>query len=298
MRIVFRLLCGTLLAGTGFGSSTNAQGTPPGTDIYLVSLRMSRSQVTLGDPVNITDRDGYDNQPSFLPDSRSLLYTSNRDGQTDIYQYFVRTRATRQVTQTSPESEYSPLVTPTGDAFSVIRVEADSTQRLWQFDLEGKNPRLLFTDIRPVGYHAWGNDHVVALYVLGDSTTPSTLRLGDTRSGRARIIAYQVGRSLHKIPGRNAVSFTHRVPEFWLKELDIDTGTVRPLIELLEGNEFYAWMPDGTAVTGQGSKIYRWDPKTEAGWEEFADLTGGGVSGISRIAVSPDGAWLAVVGER
>jgi len=261
-------------------------------------VRNDRGQTTLGDPLNVTDRDGYDNQPSFLPDSRSLLYTSNRDDQTDIYQYFVRTRATQQITRTIRESEYSPQVTPAGDAFSVIRVEADSAQRLWQFDLEGGNPRLLFTDIRPVGYHAWGNDHTVALYVLGDSTTPSTLQLADTRSGRAQIVAYHIGRSLHKVPGRGAVSFTHRVPGFRIKELDIETGTVRPLIDLLEGNEFYAWMPDGTAVMGQGSKILRWDPRTDAGWEDFADLASGGVSGISRIAVSPDGAWLAVVGQR
>lgn len=275
-------------------SVLGAQGAP-GTDIFLVSLRQSGTEFRLGEPRNITDRAGYDNQPSFLPDGRSLLYTSNRDGQTDIYRYYIRTRATRQVTNTAPESEYSPTVTPAHDAFTVIRVEADSTQRLWQFDLDGRNPRVVLTDVKPVGYHAWGNDHTVALFVLGDSATPATLRLADTRTGQSHIIAYRIGRSLHKIPGRDAVSFAHRVPDYWVKELDLASQSVRPIVQLLEGNEFYAWLTDGSVIMGAGSRLFRWRDGG-GGWVELADLESGGVRGISRIAVSPAGDWLAIVG--
>lgn len=284
-------IAGTLL----LSSISTAAQRPPGTDIYLVEVRTSGGNATFVEPVNITDRAGYDNQPSFLPDGRSVLYTSNRGGQTDIYQYFVRTKATEQVTHTNPESEYSATVTPTGETFSVIRVEADSTQRLWQFDLDGSNPRVILTDIAPVGYHAWADEHTLALFVLGQ---PSTLQVADTRSGHGQIVAYNIGRSVHKVPGRNVVSFTHRVPDFWIKELDPESRSVRPLVRLLEGNEFYAWMPDGSAITGQGSKLFRWDPRSDAGWEEVADFTTAGIRGLSRIAVSPDGTRLAVVGTR
>ena len=38
--------------------------------------------------INISNSPGYDNQPSFLPDSSAVLFSSNRDGkQTDIYRY-------------------------------------------------------------------------------------------------------------------------------------------------------------------------------------------------------------------
>ena len=50
-------------------SGTGQVGT--GTDIYLVSIRISADGVRLGEPSNITDRDGYDNQPSFLPETCS-----------------------------------------------------------------------------------------------------------------------------------------------------------------------------------------------------------------------------------
>ena len=49
---------------------------------------------------------------AFLPDGSGLLFTSNRDGkQTDIYRYDIASARCHQVTRT-PESEYSPLVTP------------------------------------------------------------------------------------------------------------------------------------------------------------------------------------------
>jgi hypothetical protein len=269
------------------------------TDIYVASLSQKGGEFKLGGMRNITDRDGYDNQPSFTPDGHSIIYTSERDGQTDIFRYYLRTDATRQVTRTNPESEYSPTVTPAGDAFSVIRVERDSSQRLWQFRMDGTAPRLVLTDIEPVGYHAWGNDHTLGLFVLPDSSIPlSTFRLADTRSGSSVIIAYNIGRSIHKVPTRNAISFTQRIPDLWLKEIDLDTHAVRPLVQLLEGNEFYTWLPDGSVLMGHETKLFRWNGEQDADWEEVADLSGEEIGEISRLAVSPEGDWLAIVAAR
>ena len=62
-----------------------AQGRPS-TDIYLAPLSMQNGEPVIGAPVNITHRPGYDNQPSFTPDSRAILFTStHEDGQSDIY---------------------------------------------------------------------------------------------------------------------------------------------------------------------------------------------------------------------
>src|ERR1700760_4851316 len=72
---------------------------PPSTDIYLARLRVEHGTVSVGPPVNITDRPGYDNQPSFTPDSKSILFTSVRaDAQADIYRYDLTSRSTTQVT--------------------------------------------------------------------------------------------------------------------------------------------------------------------------------------------------------
>jgi Tol biopolymer transport system component len=179
---------------------------PPATDIYVAELRVTDRRVSVGSPVNVTARQGYDNQPFFLRDGRSFLYTSvHEDAQADIYRYDLDRKISVRVTATS-ESEYSPTPLPHSDGFSVVRVEADSTQRLWAFTADGTRPRLVLDSIKPVGYHAWANDHTLLLFVLG---SPATLRMADARSPAApgEVLARDIGRSLQRIPGREAVSF-------------------------------------------------------------------------------------------
>jgi dipeptidyl aminopeptidase/acylaminoacyl peptidase len=270
---------------------------PPGTDIYLVDLEVQRDRLQLGTPLNITDREGYDNQPSFTADGRSVLYTSIReDGQADIYRYDIAGRETVRVTRTA-ESEYSPTHTPDGRGISVVRVEPDSTQRLWRFGHDGGEPELLLSEIRPVGYHAWADEETVALFVLG---TPATLQLADLRTGLAEVVAKDIGRSLHQIPGRGAISFLRRTAEGerWIEELDVASRAVRPLVRPLEQGEDYAWTPDGKLLMGQGAKLFVWDPALGGDWREIADLSAAGIGEITRLAVSPQGDRLALVAAR
>jgi len=141
---------------------------PPATEIYLTDLQIDRGPLVGATDtfINASSNPGYDNQPSFTADSASMLFTSNRDGkQTDIYRYDVAAKATVQLTHT-PESEYSPLVTPDGKTFSVVRVEADGAQRLWRFDLDGSNPRLVLENVKPVGYHVWIDATHLGLFVV------------------------------------------------------------------------------------------------------------------------------------
>src|SRR5687768_10031520 len=162
-----------LLAGliTGADAQVPTQQ-PPDTEIFLAPLRLDAGWVRVGVPVNITNRLGYDNQPQFTRDGRAILYTAaSGEGQSDIWRYDLGTKKSTQLTNT-PESEYSP--TPVRDGFTVIRVERDSTQRLWHFDARGRNPAVLFPQIKPVGYHAWITPTQAALFVLG---SPPALEL-------------------------------------------------------------------------------------------------------------------------
>src|SRR5260221_1309071 len=144
---------------------------PPGTDIYVAPLRRaSGGGLSVGTPLNVTARPGYDNQPSFSPDGKLLYYTSARGGQSDIYRYDLASKATAQVTAT-PESEYSPTVMPDGKHLSVIRVERDSTQRLWAFILDGVAVKPILDSIKPVRYHAWRTADTVFPFFLGPPAT-------------------------------------------------------------------------------------------------------------------------------
>jgi len=266
----------------------------PSTDIYLVDLKAKSGQIELGKPLQTTEWRGYDNQPMFWPDGKSLFYTSIRDdGQADIYQYKIADNAILNVTKTF-ESEYSATPTTDGKFFSVIRVERDSTQRLWKFPLAGGEPALVFENVKPVGYHAWGDANTVAMFVLGN---PPALQLGDTRTGKAEIMEKNIGRSLHKIPKREAISFVHKVAEKeWLiKQLDLKTRVISTLVKTLVGSEDYAWTPQGILVMGKETKLYQCDLKKDAVWKEIADFSSAGLKSITRLAVSPKGDRLAIV---
>lgn len=265
----------------------------PSTDIYLADLRISGGRVSVGAPLNVTSRTGYDNQPAFLPNGRAFLYTSVRDdAQADIYLYDLRSHSSRRVTTTT-ESEYSPTPMPDGARFSTVRVEADSTQRLWAFDLDGQHPRVVLEAIKPVGYHAWVNDHTLGLFVLG---SPATLQLADARTGLATVEARDIGRSLQKVPGREALSFVQRdsVLGAWIKEVDVRSRQLRPIVRAVENADFFAWTPGGILLQAQGTKLYQWNPQRGGSWEEVADFAGR-LDNITRLAVSRDGKRLALV---
>ncbi len=267
---------------------------PPNTDIFLASLSNVSGALTVGQPVNATNSPGYDNQPSFTPDGRQVLFTSNRGGtQTDIYRYDIAGRTVARVTDT-PESEYSPTVTPDGAHISVIRVEADGTQRLWRFTVDGGEPDLVLANVKPVGYHAWADDRTLALFVLG---TPATLQVADAQTGTAAIVARGIGRSLQKIPGGATVSFVQREGSvLHIRELEPKGGRIAPLVDAVSGaaEADCAWTPDGVLLMAHQDTLYGWK-RGDAAWKRVADLAALGLRGVTRMAVSSAGDRIAFV---
>ena len=270
---------------------------PPNTDVYLVSLA-DPAAWSAASVSNISTSPGYDNQPSFMRDSRSVLFTSNRDGkQSDIYRYWIADRKLTQLTQTA-ESEYSPALVPAGNGFTVIQVEADNTQRLWQFDLAGKSPQVVIPDIKPIGYHAWIDANTLMVFVLGQ---PATLQRATPGSATTETVTGNIGRSLVAIPNTKAVSFTTRDENrvWWFKRYDAETREVTTLMQAPEGGTgepYAAWTRDGRLFTAAGTRILSWKPG-ETGWTLVGDLAVAPVKNLSRLAVSPDGRWLAFVAE-
>ncbi|HEX6313938.1 MAG TPA: hypothetical protein VFZ73_03730 [Gemmatimonadaceae bacterium] len=267
----------------------------PDADIFLVSLSRSGGSLTVTGARNLTNRPGYDNQPNWSRDGRTLFYTSTRDdAQADIYRLDPSSNAAAvRVTLTAPESEYSATPMPGVNAISVIRVERDSTQRLWSVPLDGAPGRVVLENIKPVGYHTWANDTLLALFVLG---SPNTLQLASTKTGRGDTITTSIGRSLHTTRD-GQVSFVHKVSndEWWLTLLDPKSRQQRRLVRMPPRVEDYAWTPDGKVLVGQGSVLRVFDPARGGDWQVLADLAQYGLSGITRLAVSPSGDAVAVV---
>jgi WD40 repeat protein len=266
---------------------------PAATDIFLIDLGTgSGGKLKLSQPVKISTSAGYNNQPSFMPDGKSILYASIRDKQADVYRYDLRAASTTQVTDT-PESEYSPTLMPDGKSLSVVRVEADGTQRLWKFPLAGGSPALILEKIKPVGYHLWIDQNTLALFVLGKT---NTLQLVDLKSGKTEWVADNPGRILRRVPHQNKFSFVHKVSdqEWLIKIFDLKTRSVATFIKTFPGAEDYAWTPNGVLLMANGSKLFA-HKESDWAWVELADFSSAGLRNITRIAVSPKGDRIAVV---
>lgn len=271
---------------------------PLDADVYIADLHWESSGLpAIGELTNLTRRPGYDNQPYFVPDGSGLWYTAidEHDGQADIWRYDFSTRMVTRVTLSNPESEYSATPLPDGSGISAIRVEADSTQRLWRFDGDGANASVVLDNVAPVGYHAWVDETTVVMFILGD---PPTLQRADTRSGRAEVLAENIGRSIQAIPNSFDISYVQRHEDgsTTIMRLPGDGSAATDIVEGVEGGDFHAWTPNGTLLMAHEAIIYARSLDAEGGWQPIADFSGLHID-ISRLAVSPDGSQIAIVAE-
>src|SRR5262249_52988932 len=115
-------------------------------------------------------------------------------------------------------------------------------------------------------------------------------------TGKAEVVAKDIGRCIQKIPGTNKVSFAQKISEkqWSVRELDPKTRAISEIAPALAGNDDadYAWTPGGILLMASGSKIHAWKEKE---WSEIADFTSDGIRGITRMAVSHNGNWIAFV---
>ncbi|MGB5363254.1 MAG: hypothetical protein WBN17_08120 [Aureibaculum sp.] len=261
------------------------------TEIYLFDLIQNDSVFTIDNPINISSNKGYDNQPSFLIDGSGILFASTRFDQTDIVVYNIENQTKTWLTNTLG-SEYSPLQTPNKKYFSAIYLDNDDTQLLWKYTFRRKKPKVLIENLK-VGYHAWLNKNIIVSFVLGD---PATLEVSNLKYKIKYPIDKNIGRSIHKIPGSELISFIS------LEHEDAEIYSINPLnsekeflADALEDSQDMAWTTDHTIIMGRNDKLYKLKIGVDKTWVEFASLKPFNLNGVTRIAVSPAGDKIAIV---
>lgn len=292
-----------------FGYSVIAQ--TAGSDIWLGHFKSKGATETIEDAeikwAQITNKPDYHNQPYFHLKSNSLLYTAMVDQkQTDIFRYDLHTGLTNNLTR-SDESEYSPTVMPNMTGLSGIIVDEKGKQWLWQWSLSGKSKgRLLAAE--PIGYHVWLNDSEVLTFVLGKQQEPvHTLQRFTVNSSNTlgEVIDKHIGASLWPIPKSAGFSYSRTVDsEHQLMMYQPKSSNTTYLTNLPSSSAYYAWTPDGYAVTPESSgkdnaqsKLIAWSMEAQQ-WQPYLDLGEKCASGISRLAFSDDYKYIAVVCNR
>jgi hypothetical protein len=265
---------------------------PPGSDIYLLDINaVKKKSLTFRNPVNITNRPGYDNQPGFHPDLPYVYYASaNEQGRTEIMQYDYQRNVTRQLTET-PEREYSPTVTPDKKFFSCIIQRDNNAQDFGKYPVNGGQAEVIIDNLI-VGYHAWFDENNILLFVLGQ---PNTLRWYSSVDKHDKILRENIGRSLHKIPGENAVSFVEKGKGEWTIKKVKANGSIEIIAPTLPGREDLTWTPDGKILMSDGEQLFYWLPGKSKSWEPLMWPEGFRPKGITRLAVNASGTKLALV---
>jgi Tol biopolymer transport system component len=265
-----------------------------GSEIILFDIKSAKGKISLSNPKNITQHKGYDNQPSFDTSKPSIYYSSfNDEGRSDIKVYNYKTGITEALTNTV-EREYSPTLTPDGKFISCIIQRDNKAQDVGKYPVEGGAATIIIDNLI-VGYHAWINEDQLLLFVLGD--TP-TFHLYSISTKKDSVLTDAIGRSLHKIPNSNAMSFVKKNSDTdWvIMKLDTKTLAMTNLIAALPGREDLCWTPAGRIIMSDGIKIYSIDPVKEKEWSEV-HITNSSIplKAITRLAISPKGNKLAVV---
>jgi Tol biopolymer transport system component len=264
-------------------------------------MKLVNGQVHLSNGANITNHKGYDNQPSFHPSQPIIYYSSFDDsGRSDIKLYNYKTQQTANLTVTR-EREYSPTVTPDGRFISCIIQRDNGVQDLAKYPVDGGKPQVLINHLK-VGYHAWAGENKVLLFVLDDSIHNS-LHYYYLEKNADTVIAENIGRSLHKIPGQNAMSFVQRIADkqFVIKKFDMSTGVISTIINAMPGQDQICWLQNGTMITSDGSKLFSYQESSfievkDRKWQPvIVDNDASILKGVTRLAANVDNTKLAVV---
>ncbi|WP_350285424.1 nuclear transport factor 2 family protein [uncultured Croceitalea sp.] len=265
------------------------------TEVYLFDLETADGKIQLANPKNISNNKGYDNQPSFL-DDRTVLFSSTRASQTDVLQFNIEDGSSKKwLTDTATGSEYSPLKIPGKNAISAIRLDLDGLQRLYSYSLKNGKSKVLLEGLK-VGYHLWYDKNTIVCTVLKENQMD--LVVANLEDGSTHTMQKNVGRSLHKIPNSNLVSYISKEDERWqIKSLDPLSGSTQKIFNTYGNTEDMCWLKDGTLLAGADKAIVMVDPDKDEWWQQLMFFPQEEIHGISRIAVNSTGTRLVFVAE-
>jgi Tol biopolymer transport system component len=284
--LVFAFLC---VSAASFGQA--------GSEIILFDLKLKKGKVTLSNPKNITNRAGYDNQPSFHADQPYIYYSSfNSDSRSDIKRYDFARDTTVNITVTN-EREYSPTLTPDKQFLSCIIQRDNGAQDLGKYPVDGGEPSLIIDNLT-VGYHLWVDNSHLALFILGGQGSSNTLHFMRLPTKEDTVLASNVGRSLHKIAGERAFTFIQKGDSVnKIMKFNTETSKVSLVASTIGKGEDIALTQEGHVITSDGTKLFFLTiRKSSRGWQPVEILQGSELlKSVTRIAVSPKGDKVAVV---
>ena len=116
-----------------------------------------------------------------------------------------------------------------------------------------------------------------------------------------QIVDSNIGRCLQKRPGKEIISYTleeittdknilHR-----LKNFDFSSKKVNEFMLLPKNSQYYVWLSIDNVISSDGNSLVMTYINTKSEWKILKNSSKFNLSGISRLALSPDRSKIAVV---
>ncbi len=283
--------CFILFFAVLFSMSLTAQSD---TEVHLFDILVKGNTLELANQRNISNNKGYDNQPSFYNDNQ-VLFASTRNGQTDIASYNIRDKKVHWINDTGFGSEYSPTKIPNQKAVSAIRLDTTGLQRLYSYDYKtGKNKEVVKDLV--IGYHTWYTKDILISSVLADGALD--LVVSDLKKGTNTTQQKKIGRSLHKIPNSNLISYVSKEQDAWeIRSLNPLTGESKKIINTIPEAEDMCWLINGTILMSKGNHIFSFHPEKDDNWQLFTSFEDPNLYNITRVSTNATSSLLAVVSD-
>ncbi|WP_179020213.1 nuclear transport factor 2 family protein [Winogradskyella forsetii] len=264
------------------------------TEIFLFDLETNNSKIQIKNGKNISKNQGYDNQPSFL-DDRYIFFASARNGQIDIAKYDTRYDAKIWVNFTEG-GEYSPLKIPNKQEVSAVRLDENGKQQLYAYNLSNGNSTELISDL-VVAYYTWFDENTIVSAVIEDKEL--NLYVTNLKAGTHKKYASNVGRSFHKIPNSDFVSFISKANgnQWQIKAINPKTGKIKLIANTIKGVEDICWLNSKTLLSGKDNFLYKLRLQRDNNWQKIADVSTNDIVKITRLSANSSGTKLLIAGD-
>lgn len=263
----------------------------PNTEVWLFKLGTNEAGASiLKEPLNISQRNGYDNQPSFAADGKKVYYVSVReDNQADIYVYDLRKKETLPFTKTK-ESEYSPQISSDDKYIEAVVVEMDSAQRIHSINqLTGADEKKL--DFDSVGYYCELNSDTLVYYKL---TEPHSLRYYIKSSKEDKWIGNSPIRGFKLVNRHTLIYGLKDSSKVVFYTYDFLLKKAKYYAEYPSLDEDICWHTKWGLIKPDGNKLLRYD-ESKSDWLLLFDLSSFGIKKITRVTFDSKNNYLVIV---
>lgn len=272
---------------------------PPDSEVHVFDLTFKGDQYRLENGLNISNNVGYDNQPYFTDKSETMLFVSVRDGkQTDVFEYNLKSKQTNQLTNT-PHSEYSPKTSNSNNNITFVSEGGNPYQTVWSLERESGKSRWLLNSKEPVGYYSLNEQNGDVLFWSRYGWSVQYLNL---KRDEARFVSgHAIPSSPQAIPNSESFSFVHRQTNgmVWIKAFNPKDFSITPIAPIFGSNYDYTWTPNGDILRVENNRFFIWPSQNKSfDWQKGQDLSQQFAGNISRLAVSPNGKYIALVENR